>query len=122
MHSGIPVPSTDTEVVVRREGVGILLNKRAANAWIAASEVWPAINSRLVMARLKWVQQRQQTFQESFVLIVCAYAPTVRAPPDVWSKFLEDLQDNQYRINVMSHSRVIHPRANGKTCTSSSVL
>ena len=71
LHSGRPVPNNNAEVMVRREGVEIL-NKRAVSAWRAAGEVWRAINSRLVIARLKWVQRRWQTFQESLVSIVCA--------------------------------------------------
>jgi len=54
LHSGRSVPQ-DGVTVVRREGVGIVLNPRAAADWKAAGEVWKAVSSRLIMARLKWV-------------------------------------------------------------------
>ena len=39
LYSGIPVPSTDVEVVVKREGVRILLNKKAAYTCTTAGEI-----------------------------------------------------------------------------------
>lgn len=54
LHSGRPLPSTD-ERALRNEGVGILIDKAATEAWRKAGESWEAISSRLVMARMKWV-------------------------------------------------------------------
>ena len=51
LHSGRSVPQ-DGVTVVRREGVGIVLNPRAAADWKAAGEVWKAVSSRLIMAGL----------------------------------------------------------------------
>ena len=44
------------------------------------------------MARMKWVRHQRRS-NVSFVTIVCAYAPTAKAPPTVRSQFLEQLQD-----------------------------
>ena len=52
-----------------------------------AGEVWRLLSSRVMMiARLKWVHQRQQKSDASFVTIVCVYAPTAKAPPTVRSR------------------------------------
>ena len=51
------------------------------------------MSSRLIVARLKWVCRRWQHYKTSFVTILCAYAPTTKAPPSVKSSFIEELQD-----------------------------
>ena len=51
LRSGRPLPDTD-KFGVRNEGVGIALDKAAAEAWKNAGEVWEAVSSRVVMARL----------------------------------------------------------------------
>ena len=86
LHSGRPIPSDDADGFVRREGVGILMNKRATAAWRAAGEEWKA----LVMVRLKWIRKRWRRSQELFVTIICVYAPT---PSSVKSRFIKQLQD-----------------------------
>ena len=51
LHSDRPLPS-DGETATRNEGVGIALDEEAALAWKSAGEVWEAVSSRLVTARL----------------------------------------------------------------------
>ena len=91
MHSGRPAPLSD-DAVARREGVRLALDVRATAAWRMVGEVWKSVSSRVIMARLKRVW-RQRRSNVSFVTIVCAYAPTAKAPPTVRSQFLEQLQD-----------------------------
>ena len=77
LHSGRPLP-VNGEVPVRNEGVGITLDPQATAAWRNAGEVWKAVNSRLVTARMKWVGKRQRRhgrFRETFntfLSVVCA--------------------------------------------------
>ena len=59
LHSGRPLPK-DGEPAVRNEGVGILLDERATAAWKEVGEVWNAISSRIVTARLKLVGAGQR--------------------------------------------------------------
>jgi len=56
LHSSRPVPA-GADAVVRREGVSIVLDKRATAAWRAAGEVRRPVSSRVIMARLKWTNQ-----------------------------------------------------------------
>ena len=51
LHSGRPLPEGDA-VMHRGEGVGIFLDSMASEAWRQAGEVWKAISSRIVLARL----------------------------------------------------------------------
>ena len=98
LHSGRPLPDSN-EDAVRNEGVGIMLDPKATVAWRNAGEVWEAVSPRLATARLKWVARGQRRHQGSretsdiFVTVVCAYAPTARAPPGVKAQFCLDLQD-----------------------------
>ena len=93
LHSGHPLPGNE-EVATRREGVGIALDERATLAWKNAGEVWEAVSSRIVVARLKWPTQKKQKQNGSlFVSVVCAYAPTAKAPPALKAKFYTNLQD-----------------------------
>ena len=89
LHSGRPVPSSDD----RREGVGLVLDVRATAAWRMAGEAWKPVSSRVIMARLKWVHQLRQRSTVCFATIICAYAPTAKAPLAVRLQFLEQLQD-----------------------------
>ena len=67
--------------------------------------MWEAVSSRIVMARLKWVGKRQRRSGGSrgssdiFVTVICAYAPTARAPPEVKSKFSGELQDTLDKVS-----------------------
>ena len=54
LHSGCPLPG-DQERASRNEGVGIALDEKATVAWKNAGEVWEAVSSRIISARLKWV-------------------------------------------------------------------
>ena len=92
LHSGRPVPSSD-DAVTRREGVGLVLDVRATAAWRMAGEVWKPVSSRVIMARLKWFHRLRRRSTVCFATIVCAYAPTAKAPPAVRLQFLEQLQD-----------------------------
>ena len=56
LHSGRILPADD-DIVIRREGVDILLDGRATAAWRAAGEMWTAVSSRIVTARLKLASQ-----------------------------------------------------------------
>ena len=51
LHSGRSIPQ-DSTAVVRREGVGIILNSTAAPAWRAIDEVLNAVSSRLITTRV----------------------------------------------------------------------
>lgn len=100
LHSGRPLPSAN-ESAVRNEGVGIALDKVATEAWKSAGEVWEAVSSRIVMARLKWLgseKRRQHGKRATYVSVVCAYAPTAKAPPGIKEKFYSDLQDTIDKI------------------------
>ena len=103
LHSGRPLPK-DGEPAVRNEGVGILLDERATAAWKEAGEVWNAISSRIVTARLKLVGAGQRKpggsreKKNTYLSVVCVYAPTAKAPPGVAQKFTEDLQDTVDKI------------------------
>ena len=98
LHSGRPLPK-DGEPAVRNEGVGILLDERATAAWKEVGEVWDAISSRIVTARLKLVGAGQgksggsREKKNTYHSVVCVYAPTAKAPPGVAQRFTEDLQD-----------------------------
>ena len=99
LHSGRPLPANG-EDAARNEGVGIMLDPKATIAWKEAGEVWEAVNSRLVTARLKWVGkgQRRHGRSNTFMSIICAYAPTSRAPSGVKAHFCSDLQDTLDKI------------------------
>ena len=51
LHSGRSTSSDDTDGIVR-EGVGILMNKRATASWMAAGKEWSAVSSRLMISGL----------------------------------------------------------------------
>ena len=103
LHSDRPLP-VNGEVAVRNEGVGIILDPQATAAGRDAGEVWKAVNSRLVTARMKWVGKRQRRHGSSretsdmFLSVVCAYDPTARAPPGMKAKYFSDLQDTLDQI------------------------
>ena len=73
-HNYVPTgrltPNVDAGMVSRGEVVGIVINNRAT--------VCRAVSSRVEMARLKWTQKSQQRSKESFLGIICAYAPLAR--------------------------------------------
>ena len=103
LHSGRPLPESG-DATSRNEGVGILLDERATAAWRQGGEAWEAVSSRIVVARLKWVSKRQRRSKGSreasdvFVTVICAYAPTARAPPAVKSRFSSELQDTLDKV------------------------
>ena len=103
LHSGRPLPKND-EDVVRNEGVGIALDRKATEAWKAAGEVWEAVSSRIISARLKVLRNGQQKpggsrhTSDTCMTIVSVYAPTAKAPPGVKLNFFQNLQDLLDRI------------------------
>ena len=68
LHSGRPLPG-DQERASRSEGVGIVLGEKAPVAWKDAGEVWEAVSSRIISAKLKWASV-------TCVSVVCASART----------------------------------------------
>ena len=96
LHSGCPLPG-DQERATRNEGVGIALDKKATVAWKDAGEVWGAVSSRIISARFKWVNTGKEKkgwpkrTPGTYVSVVCAYAPTAKAPPSIKIKFYDKL-------------------------------
>ena len=84
LQSGQQLPS-DNEQVERNEGVGIVLDEAAA-VWKEAGEIWEAVSSRIVTARIKLrsVERRlpggSREKTNTFMTIVCSYAPTAKTP------------------------------------------
>ena len=84
LHPGRSLPVGDDNTT-RREGVGI------------AGEIWEAVSSRIVTARLKLARLGQRMIggsrerSDTFVTVISAYAPTPKAPPEVKQQFTEDL-------------------------------
>ena len=76
LHSGRPLPK-EKEVAAKNEGGGIALNERATKAWKEAGEVWRAVSSRIVAARLKvsstwaeearWIQRNKEHLHHSHI-------------------------------------------------------
>ena len=97
LHSGRAVPSIDAHYL-RNEGVGISLDEKASEAWKLGGEVWKAVSSRIVTARLKvgtsgfqlWNRRLMST---SFLSIISVYVPTFRSSVAVKKAFYEQLQD-----------------------------
>ena len=89
---------------VRNEGVGIALDEMATAAWKAAGEVWDAVSSRIVTARLKStsVGRRRpggsRETRNSYISVISVYAPTAKAPPAIVQKFMDNLQDTVDKI------------------------
>ena len=103
LHSGRPLPG-NSENALRKEGVGILLDEKATNAWRAAGEAWEAVNSRIVTARLKitCVGERRpggsRETSNTFATVISVYAPTAKAPSHVKQQFSGDLQSTVDKI------------------------
>jgi hypothetical protein len=97
LHSGRPLPNED-DPHSRNEGVGIILDKQATDAWKDAGETWEAISSRIVTARLQVTYRGRRQYggsrwsKDKFLTVVSVYAPTARAPKTVTDKFADDLQ------------------------------
>ena len=94
LHSGRPLP--EESPMVRNEGVGIVLDPALSAAWRDAGEVWKAVSSRTVCARLKLAQgvrrlSRKGKSRPIFVTIMSVYAPTFRATAEE-KEFFSDLQ------------------------------
>ena len=104
LHSGRSL-SGDGENAVQNEGIGILLDERAANAWRAAGEAWEAaVSSRIVTARLNITCAGQRIpvglreMSNAFATVVSIYAPEIKAPSHVKQQFSGDLQSTVDKI------------------------
>ena len=84
--------------------MGIALDEKATMAWKNAREVWEAVSSRIVMARLLWKgtgkrrRKHGRRCTDTHISVVCAYAPTAKAPPGIKRTFYTDLQDTIDKI------------------------
>ena len=85
LHCGRPTPR-DGELIERRAGVGIVLDPVMTQAWRDAGEVWKAVSSRVVTARLKLSSNRPSRAHlhqtEVYATVISVYTPTHRATPD----------------------------------------
>ena len=76
-----------------------MLDSRATAAWKDAKELWKAVSSHIVTARLKiiYTGQRQAGGQRDtmdvYLSIVSLYAPTALTPHTVAERFMDNLQD-----------------------------
>ena len=86
LHSGRPL--CEDGPTVRNKRVGLALDE-TTSARKEAGEVWNAVSSRIVTARLKVSsvgQRRPQCSRETrktYVSVMSVYAPTAKAPPGV---------------------------------------
>jgi hypothetical protein len=93
LHSGRSLAGVD-ERATRNEGVGIVLDDKASRAWRNAGEQWEAVSSRLVTAGLQWNSGKGSARNSRVCLsVLCAYAPTAKAPFGVKEKFYIELQN-----------------------------
>ena len=89
LYSGRSLPVGDDNAT-RREGVGIALDEKAPAAWRATGEIWEAVSSRIVTARLKLARLGQRMIggsrerSDTFVTVISVYAPTAKAPPHLY--------------------------------------
>ena len=87
LHSDRPLPK-DGEPAVKKEGVGFLLDERATAAWKEAGEVWNANSFRIGVEQRKPGGAREK--KNTYLSVVCVYAPTAKAPPGIAQKFIEE--------------------------------
>ena len=73
VHSGRPVPG-DSDLVIRNEGVGIIMSPNVAAAWRKSGENWKAISSRIVCATVKL--QESQSRKKLSVSVISVYTTT----------------------------------------------
>lgn len=97
LHSGCTLLG-DGEPLLRNEGVDIVLDQCATAAWKNAGEACEAVNSRIVTAQLKivqhghWQHGGSRLTSNKYLSLISTYAPTAKAPPDVKTKFVDNLQ------------------------------
>ena len=92
LHSGRDLPGLG-DALQRGEGVAIVLDPVLSVAWRDAGEVWTAVNSRFVSARLRLCLGGSGcTSSKLNVTVVSVYAPTHGAPSEVKERFYDDLQ------------------------------
>ena len=69
-YSGRPVPG-ESDLVIRNEGVRIIMRPNVAAAWRKSGENWKA---RIVCATMKLQESRSR--KKMFVSVISVYAPT----------------------------------------------
>ena len=89
LHSDHDIPGSG-DALQCGEGVAIVLDPVLSVAWRDAGEVWTAVNSRFVSARLQMCLGGSGC--ASSKLNVSVYAPTHGAPLEVKERFYDDLQ------------------------------
>ena len=85
-HSGRPVPG-ESDLVIRNEGVGIIMSPSVAAAWRKSGENRRAISSTIVCATMKLQESRSR-----FVSVISVYAPTYNSSQEQKDIFYDDLQ------------------------------
>ena len=94
LHSGRDLPGSG-DALQRDEGVAIVLDLVLSVAWRDAGEVWTAVNSRLVSARLRLCLGGSGctgcTGSKLNVTVVSVYTPIHDAPLEVKERFYDDL-------------------------------
>ena len=100
LHSGCPLYKEDDDAH-RGVGVRMFLNSVNSEAWRQAGEVWKAISSRIVLAKLHMLNSEHHGDKISPVnlTVICVYAPTAAAPPGVQSKFRYNIQDTVHAVH-----------------------
>ena len=82
-----------------------MLDREMTAAWREAGEVWEAVSSRIVCARLKLAGQGAGRYLDRrrnipvYVTVVSAYAPTFRASVEQKEQFFSDLQAKLDDVN-----------------------
>ena len=98
LHSGRPVP--DESPMRRSEGVGVVMDPKMTTAWKEAGEVWKAVSSRIICARLKMCsyevntthKKRRRKIPAFVTLVSYIYASTFRVSAEEKEKVFADLQ------------------------------
>ena len=89
LHSGCLLPR-EGESAGRNEGVGITLDESTTKACKVAGEVWSAVSSHIVTARLKVTSAGQRkpagsrATKSIYITVVSVYAPTAKATKSIY--------------------------------------
>ena len=80
LHSGHPIPE-ESQTAEQNDGVGIALDPQMKTAWKEAGEIWKAVSSWIVTARIKITRQagampdRQSSRGALLMNVISVYAP-----------------------------------------------
>ena len=92
LHSGHDLPGSG-DALQCDEGVAIVLDAVLSVAWRDTGEVWTAVNSRLVSARLQLCLGGSGCASSKLnVTVISVYVPIHGAPSKVKERFYDDLQ------------------------------